>query len=65
MSHIHLRKTDQNSEPYGWSVPVPDDVSPDVSRDSDTDMARFIAALINEIVDLGEGEALAIWKEIY
>jgi hypothetical protein len=64
MSRIYLIKTRQNSEPYGWSAPVSDDCSPDVTRDADFEIAEFIGALINALIDLDNDEALAIWKEI-
>lgn len=64
MSRIYLRKTKQNSEPYGWSVPVPDDVEPDLGRDADFDILDFAARLLDAVDTLGENEALAIWKEI-
>lgn len=56
---IYMRKNQQNSEPYGWSVPVPDDME----IDPDADQGWTIEQLMAAVESLDEGEALAIWKE--
>jgi hypothetical protein len=73
VSYIRSKKVDQQ-EPvtveYGMTLPEIDfevhgrgDGSLDMNLEDE--ILQFVLALIAQVDDLGEGEALVIWKEIF
>lgn len=67
MSYIQAFKSYENSEPYGWSAPVPDDSTDNkiLDRDMDDEALAFVRDLISAIDALEEGETLVIRKVIF
>lgn len=73
MSYIRAKKVEQQ-EPataeYGMALPEIDfevhgrgDGGLDMNLEDE--ILQFVLALISQVDDLGEGEALVIWKEIF
>lgn len=71
MSYIVARKVEQE-EPvaveHGFTVPeidFEDRAKNTLDRNLDDEILGFVLGLIEQVDDLGEGEALVIWKEIF
>lgn len=75
MSYIVARKVDQEeSDPdtdgfeHGFRLPPVDFEDRDknaLDSNLDDEILDFVLGLIKEVDELGEGEALVVWKEIF
>lgn len=73
MSYLRARKGDQQeSDPdtdgfdYGFRVPpVNFEERPTLDHSLDDEQLDFVLALIKQVNELREGEALVVWKEIF
>ena len=69
MSYIRAKKVEQE-EPvtveYGFHLQEVDfEAKPTLDRSLDDEQLDFVLALIEQVNDLAEGEALVVWKEIF
>lgn len=69
MSYIRAKKVDQ-VEPaaaeHGFALDEIDfSDRTGIDMDADFEILDFILALINQVNELAEGEALVVWKEIF
>lgn len=69
MSYIRAKLVEQEDPAavdHGFALSEIDfDVRPDIDCELDDEILDFVLALIGKINDLGEGEALVVWKEIF
>lgn len=66
MSYIRAQKMEIEHGPTGrlldGTLPADD---PTLDMNLDDEALPFVQALLGELSELGEGEALVIWKEIF
>ena len=69
MSYIRAKQVDVE-EPvlyeHGLHLPeINSEERPELDMNLDNEILDFVLALIGKVNDLGEGEALVVWKDIF
>ncbi|MET9385275.1 hypothetical protein ABZY09_30440 [Streptomyces sp. NPDC002928] len=67
MSYIRAQKVDQEegaATEHGFALPEIDTEQDSTIDCNDDEQLQFVLALISQVADLSEGEALVVWKEI-
>lgn len=65
MSYIRAKQVDANDNEGVGMLTAGVLGEPDLDMNLDDEILDFILALIAKVNDLGEGEALVVWKEIF
>ncbi len=66
MSYIRAKKVNPDEGPdSSLDIRVYPEGNLDLDRNLDDEALSFVRDLIAEIDELGEGEALVVWKEIF